>query len=67
MNRLFVLPILLAALAANAQTNIRTISFRGHTYVVTVNSNGAVLRAAHEVIYMGNDCDVVTDKNEQGT
>ena len=40
--------------------------FSGSTYTVTQNAHGAALKSADETIYLGNDCDALSDKEKQG-
>lgn len=39
----------------------------GSTYTATQKAHGATLESANETIYLGKDCDALSDKEEQGT
>lgn len=39
----------------------------GATYKATQNAHGAALKSVDETIYLGNNCDALSDKDERGT
>lgn len=43
-----------------------TLEHDGNFYSVTVNEDGAVLKSGHETVYVGKNCDAISDSGEVG-
>lgn len=56
-----------ASLALIAGPSFGYEGSNGSTYIATQNAHGAALKSANETIYLGKDCDALSDKEEQGT